>query len=41
MAGALEPELAGHCQAVFTELGAAAMREDADWVAIHRDHVAG
>ena len=41
MAGVLEPELAAHCQAVLTELGAAAMREDADWVAIHRDHVAG
>jgi hypothetical protein len=41
MAGVLEPELAAHCHAVFSELGAAAMRESADWVAIHRDHVVG
>jgi hypothetical protein len=41
MAGVLEPELAAHCQEVFGELGAGAMRLDADWVAIHRDHVAG
>ncbi len=41
MAGVLEPELAAHCQAVFSELGTAAMRENANWVAIHRDHVAG
>jgi hypothetical protein len=41
MAGALEPELAAHCQAVLAEVGTAAMRESADWVAIHRDHVVG
>jgi hypothetical protein len=39
MAGVLEPELAAHCQAVLAELGMAAMRENADWVALHRDRV--
>jgi hypothetical protein len=41
MAGALEPELSAYCQAIFTELGTAAMRSSAEWVAIHRDHVIG
>jgi hypothetical protein len=41
MAGTLEPELSTHCQAIFTELGTAAMRSSAEWVAIHRDHVIG
>jgi hypothetical protein len=41
MAGVLEPELSAHCQTIFTELGTAAMRSSAEWVAIHRDHVIG
>jgi hypothetical protein len=41
MSGILEPELAAHCQAVLAELGTAAMRESADWVALHRDHLEG
>jgi hypothetical protein len=41
MAGVLEPELAAHCQAVFSDLGTAAMRQSADWVAIQREHVVG
>jgi hypothetical protein len=41
MAGVLEPELSAHCQAIFSELGTAAMRSSAEWVAIHRDHVIG
>jgi hypothetical protein len=41
MAGVLEPELSAYCQAIFTELGTAAMRSSAEWVAIHRDHVIG
>ena len=39
--GSLEPELSAHCQAIFAELGTAAMRSSAEWVAIHRDHVIG
>jgi hypothetical protein len=41
VAGVLEPELSAYCEAIFTELGTAAMRESADWVATHRDHVIG
>ena len=41
MAGVLEPELSAYCQAIVTELGTAAMRSSAEWVAIHRDHVIG
>ena len=41
MAGVLEPELSAYCQTIFTELGTAAMRSSAEWVAIHRDHVVG
>jgi hypothetical protein len=41
MAGALEPELSAYCQAIYTELGLAAMRSSAEWLAIHRDHVIG
>jgi hypothetical protein len=41
VAGVLEPELSAYCEAIFAELGTAAMRESADWVATHRDHVIG
>ena len=41
MTGSLEPELSAHCQAIFAELGTAAMRSSAEWVAIRRDHVIG
>jgi hypothetical protein len=41
MSGVLEPELAAHCQAVLAELGTAAMRDSADWVALHREHLEG
>ncbi len=41
MAGNLEPELSAQCQAIFAELGTAAMRSSAEWVAVRRDHVIG
>jgi hypothetical protein len=41
MTGTLEPELSAHCQAIFAELGTAAMRSSAEWVAVRRDHVIG